>query len=480
MITANIPNIIWKADVDASINHSWDKFFSYVLPDYLPAIREKISEGCYNPGKTITFEYELQKANGECIWLLSSGRAYVNETCMRLYGFTTDITQRKDAEKQLIAAKEKAEESDRLKSTFLATMSHELRTPLNAIIGFSSLINDEKNIDELVAYASIVHQSGDHLLSIIDSIFEISILQSKKISIMESKFPVKELIRSINHYLSVEISKKNKTHLKTSFIPDTRFPNPQLQSDKIRITQLLSNLLDNAIKYTEKGRIEYGYLVENNEIVFFVRDTGIGIPAGKTDIIFDQFRQGDEQSGINLGGVGLGLAICKEIANLLNGKLWVESTPGIGSTFYFKLNMVITTEPVSPARPDPAFHQPPDLSDFTILIIDDVDENIILLCSYFSGTNANILTATNGNEAVSLVLNHPEISLVLMDIKMHGMDGYEATREIHKIRAGLPVIAQTAYALIGDSEKALEAGCIDYIAKPISRAALLNKVTAIL
>ena len=248
-----------------------------------------------------------------------------------------DITARVNAVKQLIQAKEEAENADRLKSSFLATMSHELRTPLNAIIGFSQLIEPTMKMDEIMEMVGIINNSGNHLLSIIESIFEIAMLQSKQTRLRINQFELKDLLTNLNYFVKSEIEKNEKQSLKNNTLNNHPPKQIILETDETKLTQVLSNLLSNSIKYSEEGVIELSYSIHNSDITFVIRDDGIGISKKQQKIIFDWFRQIDDTSTRKYGGVGLGLAICKEISELLDGELWVESELGKGSKFFFKI-----------------------------------------------------------------------------------------------------------------------------------------------
>lgn len=425
------------------------------------------------------FELVHRLANGEfrTVEVHASPIIFHNQTV--LFSIIHDITERKKTEKALLEAKERAEESDRLKSTFLATMSHELRTPLNAVIGFSDLLCEDPDMSNVRRFARTIHNSGKQLLSIIESIFDIALLQSRESKIHLTKIPIRELFSNIGHYITVELKRKNKMHLRINFHPDPENPDIHIRSDHVKLTQLLSNLLNNAIKYTGEGSIDYGYNLTGDDLVFFVKDTGIGIPASKIDIIFKLFTQGDDSHVRFHGGVGLGLAICKEIANVLNGDIWVESEEGKGSTFYFKLHHAVEKE--NPGQDSDRIRETiPDLSGKTVLIVDDMIDNILLLTNLLKETKANILSAENGDKAIHLVKETLAIDVILMDIKMPGLNGYETTKAIHSFRPEIPVMAQTAYVFEGDKEQALEAGCIGHLSKPIQKGPLFSSLRAAL
>lgn len=385
-----------------------------------------------------------------------------------LFSIVQDISKRKQAEEALIEAKNRAEESDKLKSTFLATMSHELRTPLNAIIGFSTVMDDEVELDEMKQFAKIINSSGNHLLTIIESIFDVALLQAGEYKLRNSTFQVEELFRALIDYANVEKIKRRKDHLEVIALYPSDAPVPLIETDLGKLTQLMTNLLNNAIKYTPEGRIEFGFNITDMDITFFVSDTGIGIPADKIDVVFNQFRQGDENHTRVHDGVGLGLAICKEIAALLKGKIWVETAEQKGTVFYFSLFKAVKSND-SGAKDERIQTEPINLSGKTILIVDDMPENIHLLARFLNKTKACVLTAGSGEEAITMVQDNPGIDLVYMDLKMPGMDGYQATEKLLEIRPGLKVIAQTAHAVTGVKERVLNSGCWGYIAKPIRR-----------
>lgn len=312
---------------------------SGVNQDYLPINVEEIPFSPLASGKSI--ELEIEKSDGIIIEIELSIAPYKNVDQWGAVCVVRDITERKIAERELIIAKERAEESDRLKSAFLATMSHELRTPLNAVIGFSSLIDETMEIPVIMEMNKIIYNSGNHLLSIIDSVFNLALLQAKVSRIYLEEFNLSDFIESLIPYLKTKINNEKKEHIK---IINDSFNSEKpviIKSDKTKLMQVMVNLFDNAIKYTEEGSIEYGCTLDNNSIIFYVKDTGIGIPKDKQSIVFERFRQIEDSITREHGGVGLGLSICLEIAELLNGKIWFESEVDSGSIFYFKLNDAI-------------------------------------------------------------------------------------------------------------------------------------------
>ncbi len=382
----------------------------------------------------------------------------------------------KTQNEELIKAKEKVEESDRLKTEFINNMSHEIRTPMNGILGFSNLLGKSGlTSEEQKLYISIIQNSGNQLLRIIDDILEISRLGTKHVKVLENKVCLNDLLLELFSIFDIK-AKENKIllYLKKglSDIDSVIF------TDKTKLNKILSNLLENALKFTNEGFIEFGYTVVNNEIEIYVKDTGIGIKADKQKIIFERFLQEDENTSPSYGGLGLGLSITKENTELLGGRIYVESEKGKGSTFFVRI-------PYKPAYPNtdatsqpPFDNQKPDVEKYTILIVEDEEANYLYLKILLEGLDLNIaiLHAKNGKEAVEMCKANPKIDFVLMDLKMPVMNGYEATKQIKKIRPGLPVVAQTAYSTTEDKNKAISAGCDDFIPKPISKEVLISMI----
>jgi PAS domain S-box-containing protein len=399
-----------------------------------------------------------------------------------VYGIYRDITDRKKIEKNLILSKEKAEESDRLKSAFLSNMSHEIRTPMNAILGFSTLLSDPSITDEeRQEFVRIIKERGNDLMRIMDDIIDIAKIEAGQVKIEIKECPVNNLLSAIYVTLN-EVRKKHlKTHIELKlkqFSPDKDFT---ILTDGNRLRQILTNLLENSLKFTDKGFIEFGYTFRTDAalgplIEFFVRDTGIGIAKEKHNMIFERFRQADDSNTRKYGGTGLGLTICKNLLQLLNGDIRLESDLGKGTTFYVTLPLT-TTAAVDVPKPMP--RELPEysgiLQDRTILIVEDEESNYFLLERILKRTNANVVWAKNGIDAISMA-NKGNIDLILMDIRMPVMDGYEATGEIRKFNQTIPVIAQTAYALKGERERSLAAGCNGYISKPIDTRDFLDTV----
>ncbi|MCF8303629.1 MAG: PAS domain S-box protein [Bacteroidales bacterium] len=430
-------------------------------------------------------ELRNRRKNGELFWI-SSSISPIKDNYGKIHHFVAineDITDRKKMEKDLIDAKEKAEESDRLKSAFLATMSHELRTPLNAVIGFSELIDEGLSTEEILEYAENINKSGKHLLEIIEDLFNISIIESGDVDIEKKEFNINNLLDEIKMNIQTDQVNLEREDLTIKVFKDLDDSKCQIHSDPAFIKQIFNNLLKNALKFTEEGAIEFGYSVESRNIIrFFVKDTGIGIAPDKQDIIFERFRQADEGFTRKYEGTGLGLSISKRLVELLNGSIWVDSEPDNGSTFYFTIPYESSEQEEEPAAEEAGELVWPGRR---ILIAEDDESNFELLKSMLKKTKIEVERAHNGVQAVDLFKkytsedrkgNGPCFDLILMDIKMPKMGGYEATQQIKEIDPETTVIAQTAFAMKGDEDKAIEAGCDDYITKPIKKEALLLKM----
>jgi PAS domain S-box-containing protein len=386
------------------------------------------------------------------------------------------------AEESLQLAKQKAEESDRLKSLFLSNMSHEIRTPMNAIIGFAEMLQDrELNIEEKDRFLEVIIKSGDNLLRLINDIIDISRIEAGQLKIIYSDCYLNELFSDFEISFNRELSRLRKDHLKLYIQPGNSDADFAVYTDTVRLRQIITNLVGNAIKFTDEGFIEIGYRIKGEKIEFYVRDSGIGIPADHQKLIFERFGQVKAEASRNLSGTGLGLTISKNLAEMLGGRMWLDSFPGEGSTFWFSIPLIfgrhrLNNDDVSDESPQPKL----DLSGKCFLVVEDVDTNYYYISSLLGKLNGKVIRATTGIKAIELCKNDPSINMVLMDIELPVMDGYTATREIKKIRPELPVIAQTAFAMMGERERSQEAGCDEYISKPIRKDTLLEIISRLL
>jgi signal transduction histidine kinase/CheY-like chemotaxis protein len=366
----------------------------------------------------------------------------------------------------------KAINSDRLKTSFLQNISHEIRTPMNSIIGFSELLKDNDTTEtERMEYLEMIGKSSDQLLNIVNEVLDISLIETGNISLNKKRVNLNNLMDELYHTFKSSIN-KDIIFTEIKGLSDSF---SLILTDVIKVRQILNNLLDNSIKFTEKGFIRYGYSMENEELTFFVEDSGIGIPPDFHKNIFERFRKIGPEKIKLYEGVGLGLAICKGNTDLLKGRIWFESQPGKGSEFFF----TIPYEPVYEEETILAenANSIKDLNGLTILVAEDDDINYLYIKEIFRDTGAKLLHAINGKEAVEMCLNITKIGIVIIDIKMPVMNGYEAIKRIREFRPDLPIIAQTAFALSNEMLKAFNAGSNDYISKPFRKDHLLSLVS---
>lgn len=381
-----------------------------------------------------------------------------------IIGISWDITNMQNIEQELIQARIKAEQSDRLKTAFLANMSHEIRTPLNAIVGFSRLMTMANSPEDEKLYSDIINQNSEILLQLINDILDLSKIEAGTLEYIRQPMDLGELCRNI-----YEIH-KDRVQEGVTLVLDNKEASLVVNEDKNRIMQVITNLLTNAIKFTFAGEIRFGFEVKEDWINFYVKDTGMGISEEKINNIFDRF----VKLNSFVQGTGLGLAICRMIVEKIGGKITVESQVNKGSTFRFTIpyhrhKKQLDSRKVTQEKED-IHNLRKSLQRKTVLVAEDVDSNFLLLRSLI-GNRCNLLWAKHGDEAVSMFKeSHPD--LILMDIKMPRMDGLEATRLIRTYSSEVPIIALTAFAFESDREKALEAGCNDFLTKPISLNAL--------
>ncbi len=392
-----------------------------------------------------------------------------------------DITEQKNDEKKLKSAKASAETADRLKTTFLGNLSHEIRTPMNAIVGFASLMQMEELSEEKKRlYLTQIISGSRDLLQLIEKTVVLSRIDLGQIKINNRPFFVNKRLGELYTKYADILQEKDKEHIELHLEAGRREKDFVIQTDPIRVMEVLNNLLENAVKFTNSGSITlgYAYLEEESEggydsLLFYVKDTGTGIPKDNHGIIFDRFVKMVDRNETVLRGAGLGLAIAKEMIHLMGGEIWVESTPGEGSKFYFTL-------PISFSRKQREERQKitrktyENWSSFQVLVAEDMESNYLYIKELLAPTKINILRARDGLEAVELFEKHPGIDVVLMDILMPGLDGYEAATKIREIREDVPVVAQTAFTFEGEVQNGLYAGCFtDYIMKPFTRDMLL-------
>jgi PAS domain S-box-containing protein len=422
-------------------------------------------------GKEWRGEFYNRRKDGTTFWEMASISPVRNDMnqITHYIAIKDDITERKIIEQQLVVAKEKAEESDRLKSAFLANMSHEIRTPMNAILGFSELLQLEGiQPEQRQEYIKLINDKGNDLMNIISDLIDISRIEAGDMKLVKTHIQVNDLILEIFEQVKKEKDLKGKDEVQVRYriSEDTEYT---ILSDKNRLRQVFNNLLGNAMKFTNQGYIELGYDLIDDHVRFHVMDSGIGITPENQKLIFERFRQEDNSYTRKHGGTGLGLAISKQIVELLGGEISVESKPGQGAGFYFTLPLEKTAERLlSRSKVD----RPPNqnnlkLATKKILIAEDDSSNYMFLESLLRPTDAELIWARNGLQAVEIHAGRNDIDLILMDIRLPEMNGLLATRKIRSTDQNIPIIALTAFAFADDREKSMEAGCTEHMSKPV-------------
>jgi signal transduction histidine kinase/PleD family two-component response regulator len=368
---------------------------------------------------------------------------------------------------ELIIAKEKAEESDKLKTAFLQNMSHEIRTPLNGIIGFSTLLTyEDVSQEEIKEYSTIISQSGNRLIEIVNNVLDISKIETGQIIIEPKAIVIDEICADLlNFFTPVARAKK----ITLNYV-NQNDKTQKIYTDEAKLHQILTNLINNAVKFTKTGSIDFGFETKGNFVQFYVKDTGIGIPAELHDKVFIRFIQAEQSMTKNYEGAGLGLAISKGLVELLGGKIWVESVVGKGTTFFFKLPDVTAKEQ---AKAEEVYTEVPGKkSQKKILIAEDDWASFQYLSRMLTKSVVSFIHAENGEQAVELARSNPDIDLILMDIRMPVMNGIDAARLIKQFRPDLPIIAQTAYAFSEEKDTILSTGFDEYLSKPLQYSRL--------
>ena len=426
-------------------------------------------------------ELHNKKKNGELYWDQAVISAIRNKegVITNFVAVKLEITEQKKLLNDLIKAREKAEENDRLKSAFLANISHEIRTPMNGILGFSQLLKESHLTgEEQAEYIDLIYRSGQRMLKLINDLIDISRIEAGETMVQITETPVNVLLRDLDAFFKPQADSKKLSLQVVTALPDNE---SIIVTDAAKLNQILTNLVQNALKFTLKGGIDVGYTRQSDMLEFYVSDSGIGIPGDMLQKVFDRFQQVNNTLTRTQQGSGLGLSISKAYVAMLGGTIKVESVEGKGSKFSFTL-------PYKPAHELDIAQQPLPVAenlaeavrDITVLIVEDDAMSTLLLTRNLKSADIIILTAINGEKAVEQVRQHPEIDLVLMDIKMPVMNGFDATRLIKEQRPGLPIIVQSAFTSKEDKIKATEAGADSFITKPINKTELLQLVAKLL
>jgi CheY-like chemotaxis protein/nitrogen-specific signal transduction histidine kinase len=369
---------------------------------------------------------------------------------------------------------EKAQLADKLKSAFLANMSHEIRTPMNGILGFAELLKKPGlSGEEQLNYISIIEKSGARMLNIINDLIDISRIESGIMDVDLNETNINEQVEFIYTFFRPEVELKG---IEFTYVNGLTSDEAFVSTDREKLYAILTNLVKNAIKYTSIGSIRLGYEKKGGFLEFYVQDTGIGVPKDRQGVIFERFVQADLNDKMAHQGAGLGLSITKAYVEMLGGKIWVASEEGNGSTFYFTIPYNVEPEEESDYINDGTYEVfKPQTGNLKIVIAEDDHISGVFISKVVEPLAKEIIKVQSGLEAIDICRKRNDIDLVLMDIKMPKMDGYEATRQIRMFNKNVIIIAQTAYGLSGDREKALEAGCNDYISKPI-KSDVLNEM----
>jgi signal transduction histidine kinase/CheY-like chemotaxis protein len=490
--------LIWSDEVfnifevdPAEFNPNLEGFLELIHPEDREKTQVEFAKSIADRSP-YNIEHRLLVKSGVIKYVQEIGRIEYDQegNAISAVGMVLDITSRKNAElllseserklqrqneeyerlnKDLLVAIEKAEENDHLKTAFLHNISHEIRTPMNAIVGFSGILGTPGLAEEKrEKYIDIIVKSSNQLLSIIDDIVKIATIEAGQARINSDTVKLDEMLRLLfNQYVDKALEKNIDLRFKKGSQNHL-----EIITDAVKLEEILINLIGNAIKFTDSGYVELGYSVNQRWLEFYVKDTGIGIPMELQKKVFERFRQAEVTTARLYGGSGLGLSISKSYVELLGGKIWLESQPDIGSTFYFNLPY---SEAMAKENSIPAMNEKMRLEyPKKILVAEDEDFNYLFLEEILGLENLKLVRATNGLEATELCKTDRSIDLVLMDIKMPVLDGYSATTMIRKFRPELPVIAQTALSHDSDREKALNCGCNDYIRKPIVRNELFR------
>lgn len=423
-------------------------------------------------GTCCSFEIMFTPSD-QVVLYLSNDAKYISEESGNLfYIFCKNITRSKLLENNLKKAKYKAQDSEKLKSAFLANLSHEIRTPMNAIIGFSELLLENTSLSEdVIKYVQYINNSGIVLLDLIDNIVDISKIQTGQLAIKKTKTNLDTILYDIYSSYSQLCKSKKGSKVNLIFNKNEKNKHVKLKTDPLRFRQIFSNLLNNALKFTEEGFIEFGYhffLKDGlQQIEFYVKDSGVGFTIKNQDLIFDRFYKVEEDNLKLYRGAGLGLTISKSLVNILGGEIWASSKLGQGSKFSFTIPLTdfeitenTTSELIDSTKSDLK------LKGCRVLVAEDEDINFIYIEELLKKYELKLVRAKNGQDAIK-IFSENSFDMVLMDIKMPVMDGYDAMKHIKELNSEIPVIAQTAFALAGEKEKILNSGFDDYISKPI-------------
>jgi PAS domain S-box-containing protein len=453
-----------------------DEWLNTVHPEDIQIVKDGWKQAISLKKKSDS-EYRFVQKDGSIRWVLWQAVPEINSQNIitGFVGTITDITDLKQYQHEQTELRLKAEESDKLKTAFLANMSHEIRTPMNGILGFSELLkNPFLKGDQQQEYIGIIEESGERMLNIINDLVDISKIEAGLIKVQNKNMEINEKLEYIYNFFKPQVEKKRMQLFINNTLPAKE---AIINTDSEKFYSILTNLVKNAIKFSEEGAIEIGYNKKGDNLEFYVKDTGIGIPKDRQEAIFERFIQADIADKMARQGAGLGLSITKAFVEMLGGKIWVESEEGIGSTFYFTLPYNVESKEKNGVKKNIATNKvEPEVSGLKILIAEDDEPSSMLISETVKDFSKEVIEVRTGNEAVEFSKNNPDVDLIMMDIQMPDLNGYEATRQIRQFNKDIVIIAQTSFGLSGDREKAIAAGCNDYIPKPINNDELLSLI----
>ena len=466
-------------EIDPGDNiRSISEVLEMIYPGDRKNLLRRIEEHFSGSTPFFVFEFKLNYADKtKRKWINSFGRIVERDDSgnpLRMLGFNRDITENKIAEEELLRAKLKAEESDRLKTAFLANMSHEIRTPLNAVAGFSRLLKrGDLDRETMGRYCEIIQSNSDQLIRLVSDILDLSKIESGTIEFENGEINLYQFLKEIYSLLEDLVHQNGKSNIKTG----VKYPERNIVfiSDENRLKQIMNNLLSNAVKFTSQGKITAGCEIINNTLNFYVSDSGIGIPEENRETIFDRFSQVDSSYTRNYSGTGLGLAISRKLARMMGGDLTVDSGKNRGSAFNFRISLVeaaIKSNLIEKDFPGRVEYT----SGKTVLVADDIWHIHDFIKAVLDMRGYNIISVYNGKEALKVVCDNENIDLVFMDIQMPVMNGITAMSMLKEVRPNLPIVALTAHAMSGDRGKYLSEGFDDYLSKPVD----LNQLFALL
>ncbi len=454
-------------------------FLQIIHPDDVEIVNQELQNHLSGKSEKYECQYRMKNADGYYQWFHSIGKIVSKNPNQNIVsGFVIEITSKKLNEIQLLEAKKKAEAANIYKDQFLANMSHEIRTPLNGLLGFAKLLRND-NLDEETrnTYVDIIESNSNQLLNLINDIIDVSKIEAGELNINFQSCHLGNMFIELEATYNELKRRKGKDNLEIrADVPDS-LNDLIINTDPVRLRQVLTNLIGNAIKFTNEGSIEFGYTLNKNRIVFEVSDTGIGIPEDKYNVIFERFQQLENPVGkTKYDGTGLGLAIAKGIIHLLGGVIRIDSEEGKGTVFTFEI-------PYKPAYVNNVISNNTEninkgiFKGKQILIAEDDSFNRFYLKELLSELSLDILWAENGADAVELFKKNNGLSVALMDIRMPVVDGFDAIKQILEFKPDARIIAQTAFALASDKKKCLQSGFVDYISKPIQKEQLMEVIT---